>query len=100
MCKLNDAVTSDDWESGCARWDTPAAPRQEQYQEPQGYPPRSYGSVTSPEGKYYKPQQRDDQGGGCPGNILNEWLLIKNTSVEIDWNEPYYTSDEGEESTR
>jgi len=30
-----------------------------------------------------------------PGNVLNEWLLIKNTSVDIDWNEPYYTSDEG-----
>ena len=29
------------------------------------------------------------------GNVLNEWLLIKNTSVDIDWNEPYYTSDEG-----
>lgn len=29
------------------------------------------------------------------GNVLNEWLLIKNTSVNIDWNEPYYTSDEG-----
>lgn len=29
------------------------------------------------------------------GNVLNEWLLVKNTSVDIDWNEPYYTSDEG-----
>ena len=90
---------------------------QEQYKEPSGYPPRSYGAITSPEGKIYKTQQRDDSGPGkspawhhrCvpsfrpirfilwefPGNILNEWLLIKNTSVAIDWNEPYYTSDEG-----
>lgn len=90
---------------------------QEQYKEPSGYPPRSYGAITSPEGKIYKTQQRDDSGPGkspawhhrCvpsfrpirfilwefPGNILNEWLLVKNTSVAIDWNEPYYTSDEG-----
>ncbi|CAL1159166.1 unnamed protein product [Cladocopium goreaui] len=64
----------------------------EQYKEPSGYPPRSYGAITSPEGKIYKTQQRDDSG-----NILNEWLLVKNTSVAIDWNEPYYTSDEGRE---
>lgn len=64
----------------------------EQYKEPRGYPPRSYGAITSPEGKIYKTQQRDDSG-----NILNEWLLVKNTSVAIDWNEPYYTSDEGRE---
>jgi len=64
----------------------------EQHKEPSGYPPRSYGAITSPEGKYYKTQQRDDRG-----NVLNEWLLVKNTSVDIDWNEPYYTSDEGRE---
>lgn len=35
---------------------------QEQHKEPSGYPPRSYGAITSPEGKYYKTQQRDDRG--------------------------------------
>eukprot|EP00913_Durusdinium_trenchii_P014550 g13649.t1 len=41
---------------------------------------------------FYKTQQKDD-----PGNILNEWLLVKNTTVPIDWKDPYYSSDEGQE---
>ncbi|CAK9029836.1 unnamed protein product [Durusdinium trenchii] len=64
----------------------------EKHGEPSGYPPRSYGAVTVPTGKFYKTQQKDD-----PGNILNEWLLVKNTTVPIDWKDPYYSSDEGQE---
>jgi len=62
------------------------------FAEPSGYPPRSYGSVTTPRGKYYKVQQEDGRGG-----ILNEWLFVRNTTVVMDASDPYYSSDEGRE---
>ena len=55
-----------------------------------GKPPRSYAAVTSPRGKAYLVQQEDD------GDIINEWLLVRNTSVQLD-SDAYYTSDEGRE---
>ncbi|CAJ1395422.1 unnamed protein product [Effrenium voratum] len=71
-----------------------ALPRaaKEHFFEPPGYPPRSYGAVTTPRGKHYMLQQSDDSG-----NILNEWLLVRNTTVQSDMKDPYYSSDEGRE---
>mmetsp|Transcript_50726 Transcript_50726/g.94796 ORF Transcript_50726/g.94796 Transcript_50726/m.94796 type:complete len:792 (-) Transcript_50726:111-2486(-) len=71
-----------------------ALPRatKDRFHEPEGYPPRSYGSVTTPRGKTYKVQQDDGRG-----NILNEWLLVRNTSSQVDLTDPHYISDEGRE---
>ena len=65
--------------------------RKESFPGLPGKPPRSYASVSTPRGKEYLVQQEDD------GDILNEWLLVRNTSVQLDPSDTYYTSDEGRE---
>ena len=66
--------------------------RKEHFGSPPGYPPRSFGAITSPRGKHYHLQQQDEEG-----NILNEWLQTRNTSVQVDWSDPYYSCPEGQE---
>ena len=66
--------------------------RKEHFNGPSGYPPRSFGAITSPRGKHYHLQQEDEEG-----NILNEWLQMRNTSVHVDWSDTYYASPEGQE---
>ncbi|CAE7037072.1 hxnY [Symbiodinium natans] len=62
------------------------------FAKPAGYPPRSYGVVTTPRGKCYEVQQDDGRG-----NLLNEWLYVRNTTVAMDVKDAYYSSDEGRE---
>ncbi|CAE7222302.1 htyE [Symbiodinium natans] len=66
--------------------------RKQHFHGPEGYPPRSFGAITSPRGKHYHLQQEDEEG-----NILNEWLQVRNTSVQVDWSDPYYSCPEGQE---
>lgn len=65
--------------------------RKEMFKELAGKPPRSYSAVTTPRGKGFQVQQEDD------GAVLNEWLLVRNTSVQFDPSDPHYTSNEGRE---
>jgi isopenicillin N synthase-like dioxygenase len=96
MLEITDAVPScvvtAMMESARAFFALPAN-RKAQFTRPAHTAPRSYGSITTPGGFAYEVQQQT-----ADGDIINEWLYVKNSSVPFDEHDTtYYASDEGRE---
>lgn len=65
--------------------------RKEEFLPPSDQHSRSYGAVSFPRGKAYAVQQE------ARGQIINEWLLVRDAAQPYDASSEYYTSPEGRE---